>query len=186
MGRKLNNISKKNQSFFGEFHSNSMEKLVAGKVLSDKSCKENYCHSKLKDNVLSIYEKVFKNQNKFSFVIRDFQFLNYLKRKDIKSAKSLLNEVNELIDYFRSSLDSRETLIIVSSSGVMPIEFPEAGKKWSEYEKQGKNILYKRRGVHSIVFSFGARAENFCGFYREHEILERIFHNNRKFKIKLF
>jgi hypothetical protein len=184
--RGLEYIKKTYPNYLSPFHQASNKKYEGSKVLFDSSCREDKCTSDLASNVTSIFENSLKNQNKFSFIIRDFSFVKLLKEKKVGQAHELLEKFGSLIQYFRNNLDEKETLILVSSSGVVPIEFPLEGGQWEDFERSGKFMTYKNKGVHSIVLSYGARSENFCGFYREHEVFKRIFQGNRKFKVELF
>jgi hypothetical protein len=81
----------------------------------------------------------------------------------------------EMYQYFKDSTrNSNKTLILLTSSAAMPIEFPSAGKEWNAFIKKGKNILYKKTSLLSSVWADGPGAENFCSYMNESEVLERI------------
>ena len=116
---------------------------------------------------------MIKESSKTVFVVRDFNFQNALKKKDITLAKEALQEIDRLVASIDKSKAS-ELLIIVSGAESLPIEFPVQGKSWAEFEKSGKNVIYKTSSLMSPVLAVGAMSENFCGIFDESEMLKRV------------
>ena len=54
------------------------------------------------------------------------------------------------------------------------MDMPDAGKGWYEFEKLGTGAHVKRSKLTNLVMASGARAENFCGFYEDANVFERI------------
>jgi hypothetical protein len=62
---------------------------------------------------------------------------------------------------------------MVTGAESLPLEFPLQGKEWAEFEKTGKNVIYKNTSLMSPVLARGPMAENFCGIFDEAEMLKR-------------
>lgn len=138
----------------------------------DRSCQKGICYSTLSNNFKSLWTLMNKEYPKSLFVIRDYNFQNALKKKDISLAKESLQEIDRLI----ASIDrskAGELLIIISGAETMPVEFPLQGKEWANFEKTGKNVIYKNSSLMSPVLASGAMSENFCGIFDEAEMLKR-------------
>ena len=118
---------------------------------------------------------MLKVSSKNIIIVRDFNFQNALKKKDISLAKESLQEIDRLINSISRDKKS-DLLIVVSGAESLPIEFPLQGKEWSDFEKTGKNIIYKNSSLMSPVLARGAMSENFCGIFEESEILKRLIH----------
>lgn len=122
-----------------------------------------------------MWNQMNKDSAKTFFIVRDFNFQNALKKKDISLAKEALQEIDRLISTIDRSKAS-ELLIIVSGAEALPIEFPLQGKAWSDFEKSGKNIIYKTSSLMSPVLATGAMSENFCGIFDESEMMKRVIY----------
>ena len=80
-----------------------------------------------------------------------------------------------LYSFFLSEMkDDKEMLVILSGSGPLNLEFPESGKKWFQFEKSGKNVVFRRESLMSPIIATGASSENFCGIYHEAGIFKRL------------
>ncbi len=141
----------------------------------DRSCQKGICYSTLSNNFKTLWTQMTKESSKTFFVVRDFNFQNALKKKDLSLAKESLQEIDRLVASI--TRDNRsELLIVVSGAESLPVEFPLQGKEWSEFEKTGKNVIYKNSSLMSPVLAVGAMAENFCGIFDESEMLKRIIY----------
>jgi hypothetical protein len=141
----------------------------------DRSCQKGICYSTLSNNFKALWNLMRKDNGNTFFIVRDFNFQNALKKKDIALAKDSLLEIDRLI----TSIDrnkASDLLIIVSGAEALPIEYPLQGKSWSDFEKSGKNIIYKNSSLMSPVLATGAMSENFCGIFDESEMLKRIIY----------
>jgi hypothetical protein len=118
---------------------------------------------------------MLKESSKNIMVVRDFNFQNALKKKDLSLAKESLQEIDRLVASIPHDRKS-EFLIIVSGAESLPIEFPLQGKEWSDFEKSGKNVFYKKSSLMSPVLASGAMAENFCGIFEETDMMKRIIY----------
>jgi len=148
--------------------------LKAGQVIFDKSCTKKGCATNLSDNFRSIYESL-KPQGKHVFILRDFSYLQALQKKDFIKAREILRELERSYAYALGlAEDSGNTLVLLTSGESRFVDFPEQGKKWFELEKKGEGASARRSLLTNIVLASGARAENFCGFYNESEIMSRI------------
>lgn len=143
-----------------------------------------FCEQNLFPTLNAIMDRYLEG-NKFKlFIVRDFSFLKYLKNGDFKNAKYFLEE---LAKTYKTLKDRKETLILLSSSGMAKIDFPSAGRSWMEFEKTGKNAPYKNDSLLSFVLADGPSSEKFCGIYSESDLLERILIDpTKKFRKFLF
>ncbi|MDP7318985.1 MAG: hypothetical protein QF441_00175 [Bacteriovoracaceae bacterium] len=158
------------------FHIGEKNSFRQGDVYFDKSCSTGKCFTSLSRNIESNFSLFQKNTKNYLYVIRNFQYLNLLKQKRIKEAKSELAEINEVIDYFQSlAKDSSDILVLVTSAAGVELNFPRSGKEWKAYENEGRNIKISKRKLVSPLYATGARAENFCGVYEQSDLLKRIF-----------
>jgi hypothetical protein len=157
-----------------KFHSNDVSSFEKNQKYFDSSCNKGSCFTSLSENVISVFERFKKNKEYYIFTMRDFSYEKTLQKGDFTKVKSILLELNKLLNYFRTSTEHSNTLVLLSTSSPIGIEFPAAGKNWRVFENKGRGALLKRRKLMSSVLATGARAENFCGHYEESEILERV------------
>ena len=141
----------------------------------DRSCQKGICYSTISNNFKSLWSLMLKESSKNIMVVRDFNFQNALKKKDLSLAKESLQEIDRLVASIPHDRKS-EFLIIVSGAESLPIEFPLQGKEWSDFEKSGKNVFYKNSSLMSPVLAYGAMAENFCGIFEETDMMKRIIY----------
>ena len=141
----------------------------------DRSCQKGICYSTLSNNFKTMWSLMKKDNLKTFFIVRDFSFQNALKKKDLSLAKESLQEIDRLVASIDRSKIS-ELLIVVSGAESLPLEFPLQGKEWAEFEKTGKNVIYKNSSLMSPVLAVGAMSENFCGIFDESEMLKRIIY----------
>ncbi|MFI5389953.1 MAG: hypothetical protein ACHQYQ_01230 [Bacteriovoracales bacterium] len=143
-----------------------------------------FCEQNLFPTFTSIMDRSFENKKYKLFILRDFSFLKYLKTGDFNSAKYFLKE---LAKTYKNLREKRDTLILISSSGMAKLDLPSAGAQWMEFEKKGKNAPYKNDSLLSFVLAQGPSSEKFCGIYSESDLMERILMDPRKnFKKFLF
>lgn len=101
-------------------------------------------------------------------LIRDYEYLHFLQKNQLKKAQIKLEEVDQLI---KSFLGKKNQLILVTSARPYQFQFPSQGSDWKNFEKKTKT---KNISLMAPVFAFGARAENFCGLYHDSSVLEKI------------
>ncbi|MEA9356555.1 hypothetical protein SHI21_10085 [Bacteriovorax sp. PP10] len=141
----------------------------------DRSCQKGICYSSLSNNFKTLWSRLTKDRLKTFFIVRDFNFQKALKKKDLTLAKEALLELDRIVGSFPTDrLD--EILVIVSGAESQPMEFPLQGKEWSDFEKTGKNVIYKNTALMSPVLARGPMAENFCGIFDESEMLKRVIY----------
>jgi hypothetical protein len=145
---------------------------LAPGIIYDRSCSTGSCYASLFSNFKAIWDTVRSNNAESVFIVRDFSYYNALKKQNISAAREILNDLEKAVAL--AMQDSPNDLVLVTTSAVLPLEFPEKGVSWVEYEKKGKNIVYKRASLMSMVLAKGRLAENFCGVYSESEILKRL------------
>lgn len=168
------------------FHSREKSKFEKGQVYYDQSCSEKGCFTPLSANFISAYERFTDTGASNFFLLRDYSFADYLQKGAINKAKSTMSELEKIVDHLLSKYEgSSDFLLLITSAAPLPIEFPEQGKKWERVERSGRNILYKNEALMAPVFSYGARSENFCGLYEEHELLPRLLSGSRKKGIEI-
>ena len=78
-----------------------------------------------------------------------------------------------------------DILILVTSSAPLKLDFPSAGKNWSEFDKKGAGVVLRSSGLVSPIYATGARSENFCGLFEEAQVLERVMLSPKKQGIQL-
>mgnify|MGYP003666276926 CR=1 FL=1 len=167
MGKKKNKESK-------SFHYQE-EIALSPDVYYDKACSSGNCISSLPVNSKKIWEKMVDSSNRSFLLIRDFKYLAALKRRDFESAKENLLQLAKLYEYFiDSSAKNKDTLVLLSTSNALNFEFPKEGSKWAEFERTGRNVLYRNTSLISQTYAFGPSSENFCGVYNENEIFTRL------------
>ena len=154
------------------FHFQENKKLENGKVYFDKSCRGRKCHSSLYSNTISIWENIFKKDDRNLIIIRDFSFANNLINGNTEKAQGVLTDIERLYSYFNSIKDP-DLLVLFTSGEPLKLNFPKQGKKWLGYINR-RNSIVRRSALMSNIIATGARSENFCGIYNESEILERV------------
>ena len=157
------------------FHFQEPQIFERGQVYYDQSCKSKGCESDISDNVKAIWKRHFHDERPTLFIIRDFNYLNALKRKDIRRAQRVLEEMNALYAYFsRLNQKNNNILVLVSGSETRRFEFPQKGKEWVAFKKRGRKIIYRKSSLMSPVYAYGPRSEKFCGIFSESQMLERL------------
>lgn len=144
-------------------------------IYYDKSCSGNFCYSSLFNNTKTLWGQFHRERSRSAFVIRDFNLQKALVARDLSQIKEALVELNRLIAEFNEA-NREDLLVLVTSAESMPIEMPAQGKEWTDFVKNGKNVLYKKTSLMAPVFAQGAMSENFCGMYEESEILKRLLY----------
>lgn len=149
-------------------------KLTPGQVFYDKSCTKKGCTTNLADNFRSVYESL-RQTGKHLFLFRDFTYLAALEKKDFIAAREILRDLERSYAYALSlSQDSGNTLVLLTSGETRFVDFPEQGKNWFLLDKKGEGASVKRTLLTNVVLASGARAENFCGFFNESEVMNRV------------
>jgi hypothetical protein len=157
-----------------KFHASEEVAFKGTKTYFDRSCDTKGCFTTLQENVLSTFKRFSKNKNYYLYMLRDYSFENSMRAKKFKSAKRILLEFNSLIKLLKKEVDLSDTLIVLSSTSAVAIDFPRAGRKWKQFETNNKYAPLRNDLLLSPVMASGARAENFCGIYDESELLSRI------------
>lgn len=149
-------------------------------IYYDKSCQKNICYSSISNNFKTLWGEFVKEQSQTFFLVRDFNFIKSLKKKDIGYAKESLQEIERIIGWVNTQKRD-DVLILITGAESLNIEFPKEGKEWAEFERSGKNILFKNSSLMSPVLATGPMSENFCGLFDESEMLKRVlYHPERK------
>ena len=141
----------------------------------DRSCQKGICYSSLSNNFRTLWSMNSKDHRRSVFVVRDFNFQNALKKKDISLAKESLQEIERIVSAIKSDKGD-DLLVVVSGAESMMLEFPLQGKEWSDFEKAGKNLYFKNSSLMSPVLAKGSMAENFCGIFDESDMLKRMIY----------
>jgi hypothetical protein len=149
--------------------------IMAPGLYYDRSCQKGLCYSSLSNNFKTLWGKLKNNRGKSFFLVRDFNFQKALLKKDISFAKESLQEIDKIVAEIIAASD-QEVLVIISGAEARPIEFPLQGKEWADFEKSGKNVVYKNSALMSPILAKGAMAENFCGIFDESEVLKRVIY----------
>jgi hypothetical protein len=173
-----------------QFHYQERLPVAPGEIFYDKSCHGRGCFSSIYGNVSSIFQQYSQvNRRGYLLLLRDFTYQDALQRKEVARAKEILLDLEKVLALLlEESLRDPNMLVLVTSAGTSQLEFPPAGSSWEEFEKSGKNVLFKHQSLLSPVMASGAFAENFCGFYEESDILNRMFwdRSRRSININLF
>ena len=153
---------------------NIQDKMIPG-IYYDKSCQKNICYSSISNNFKTLWGELIKSQQQTFFLLRNFNFLKALKNKDIAEAKESLMEIERIVGWVKAQKRD-DVLIIITGAESTNIEFPKEGKEWAEFEKSGKNIIYRNSSLMSPVLAVGPMSENFCGLFDESEMLKRVMY----------
>lgn len=170
---KMQKAGSKNSNFF---HAEETTEFEANKIYYDRSCLSGECFSTLSGNVSRVYESFSRNTSNYLFIVRNFKYNKFMSSGKVVSAKEELSQINKIVSYFQNIAGQRsDFLLLVTSSGAKHVSFPAKGKEWGAFERSGKNFSAKKSNLMSSVFVNGARAENFCGVYKQADIMPRIF-----------
>jgi hypothetical protein len=156
------------------FHYSEEIQLKADQVFFDGSCKKDECGSLLSEDFNSIYSKFNKTFQKHLFIIRDFSYLNAIEKKDISKARQILADIEKTYGEALSFTKSNDYLVLLTTGDSRIVDMPNQGKTYFDFEKNNKNISFKRTKLTNLVLSSGARAENLCGIYDDSDVFERI------------
>ena len=157
------------------FHFQTLRKFEAGEVYYDQSCSVNKCDSDISRNIKTIWKRHFSDERKTLLIIRDFNYLDALKKKDVRTAEKILKELDGLYAYF-SHLNQKNNniLVLISGSETRRFEFPQRGEEWIAFKKRGRKIIYRKSSLMSPVYAYGPQAENFCGIFPESQMFKRL------------
>src|SRR5690606_23780654 len=81
------------------FHQSEISEFKADNTYYDKSCVSADCYTSLSSNVFSTFEAFSKNAKNFLYIVRDFSYLEALKKRDIKKAANKLRELDKVVGY---------------------------------------------------------------------------------------
>ena len=154
---------------------NGIQESMNPGIYYDKSCQKNICYSSLSNNFKTLWNEFIKEQPQTFFLLREFSFLKALKKKDIGYAKETLQEIERIVTYV-NSLNRKDVLVVITGAESLNIEFPKEGKEWADFERMGKNVIYKNSSLMAPVLATGPMSENFCGLFDESEMLKRILY----------
>lgn len=157
-----------------KFHATEEIAFKNGEKYNDRSCDKKGCFTSINENVFSVYKRFAKNKSYFLFNVRDFSFERAIREKKFKKAKRILMDISNLITLLNQEINYSDTLMVVSSSSPLVIDFPKEGRDWKQFEEKEKASTLKNDSLFSLALASGARAENFCGIFDESEILSRI------------
>jgi hypothetical protein len=167
------------------FHVSDAKMTLENQVYYDKSCLTGECYTLFSENIINEFEKFSKNTKNFLFQIRDFSYAKATTLKNVSKIKLALNDLDKVIKYFQKKLERNEDmLLIVSGASPIGLDFPAGGTEWAQFEQNGANLNYKNGLLTSFALASGARAENFCGYYDQSQIFERIFSGQRKKRVR--
>lgn len=146
-----------------------------GQIYWDKTCRVKGCGSAIRPSVASVYSQFSRNSSKHIFIIRDFSFLAELNQKNFSAAREILRDIDKSVEgFYKMSEDNSNVLVLVTGAAPTDIDFPHEGKDWQKFDLNGSEAVARRGDLVIPVFAQGARAENFCGFYEENQVFERI------------
>lgn len=167
------------KSFHYQDSPDLMSSIMQPGIYYDKSCQKNVCFSSLSNNFKTLWSQAIKEQNNSFFLIRDFNFQKALRKKDIVFAKESLQEIERILGQIYS-LKRDDILVLVTGAESLNIEFPKEGKEWDEFERSGKNVIFRNSALMSPVMATGPMAENFCGLFDESEMLKRVIYKPQR------
>ncbi|MBT4792268.1 MAG: hypothetical protein HON90_11915, partial [Halobacteriovoraceae bacterium] len=174
-------MSKKAGKQVDYFHINEKINYKNGKKYYDKSCLTGDCFTSISHNVEGTFKTFSKNSKNYLYIVRNFNYMNFLKQNKVKQARAELIEINSMVNYFQKiAQKSSDVLVLISSAGAIDLEFPTSGKQWKDYERGKRKLRINNSKLLSSVYASGARAENFCGIFDQNQILSRIFSGSKQ------
>lgn len=157
-----------------------------GKVYWDKTCGVAGCGSALPTALNSIYAQFSRNSGRHIFIVRDFSLKHSLDRQNINQTREALREIDKAVEsFYRLTEANQDLLVIVSGAASVDVDFPAEGNEWQQFDLKGAHAMARRGELSVPVFAEGARAENFCGFYEEAQLFERILSGPRQQGLEL-
>jgi hypothetical protein len=173
----LSGREEKKENGFEPFHFQTTKTLALHARLFDQSCrKTGDCYARPSDNFLRFIELINENRKRSINVYQDQRYFTALEKKDMSTAREVLVEWEFMLsELMNMAKKNSKMLIVIASGGGFHLHLPNQGKSWEEFEKKGINISRLNPKVTGQVFSFGARAENFCGVYHNSDIFYRFF-----------
>lgn len=168
------------------FHINEKVDYKASNIYYDKSCLTGDCYTTFSQNTTKIFEQFSRKSGSYLYIVRDFNFGERLKQRNVKELKSDLLELEKIVAYFQGLAEKNNNmLVLLTTAESKNVEFPRSGKQWQAFENKGKFFINKKSQLISTVFASGARAENFCGIYDQSNILPRIFSGSKQQGLEL-
>lgn len=152
----------------------------------DASCGPKGCGSSLQTAVSSLYGQFARNADRHVLIVRDFSYRHALRRSDFTAAREILREIERTVAAFYQAAESRsDVLVVVSGAASQELDFPAQGRDWQSFDLKGTGVQSRLSDLLVPVYAHGARAENFCGFYEENQIFERVLSGPRQQGLEL-
>lgn len=157
------------------FHADLKQDYQIGKTYFDKSCFNGTCVSSRIQNVEKLYNWLKTKDDNHLFILKDYGFEKAMKQKKYADARRILRELNRIVESFLIRSEEDNTLLLVTGTSSIGVEVPEQGIKLKNFLDRGLGAQYRKTMLLSPILANGARAENFCGVYKESDIVKRIF-----------
>ncbi len=169
----MKNNPKKSQKLF---HINELVNYEKGNRYFDKSCVSGKCSTSLSKNIEQTFLNFQKNSSNYIYLVRNFSYLNALKKNNMVDIKRELFELERTLAFFQSlARKNSDMLILLTTANGQEIDFPRSGLAWKNFDRSKNFLKLKNSKLISSVYASGARAENFCGIYDQSQILTRIY-----------
>jgi hypothetical protein len=147
-------------------------------IAYDKSCQNGLCFSSFSSNAKKIMFDLGTTGSRSVqnfYILRDFKYLDAIKKNDILYAKDILADIDKLLLWIEST-NRNDILVLITGAEGLEIDFPKEGKEWSEYNQLGKNINIRNSTLLNTIIAKGPMSENFCGLFDETEIVKRLLY----------
>ncbi|MCR9205780.1 MAG: hypothetical protein NXH75_14440, partial [Halobacteriovoraceae bacterium] len=126
---------RKGKGSFSSFHYQEGTGLKEEGLYFDKSCQKGKCYVSFRTNVEKMWEQFQSKNSRTFFVVRNLEIQNALDQKNIPLLKEVLYELDKTVSFFQEKMKKESLLLVLSSSGGVPITLPSEGKSWASYEK---------------------------------------------------
>ena len=105
----------------------------------------------------------------------------------MKEAIVQLEEIDKVVNFFqKEAKKDQNLLLLVTGSAPENLDFPQSGKDWRKNILKGQPFKSRPSELTSPVFATGARAENFCGYFDQTQIFQRIFWGTKKSRFQIW
>jgi hypothetical protein len=148
---------------------------VEGEIYYEESCQSSKCFENPAKTFQSIVDKTLMNSGRRLYLFQDLRLSSALARKKSLEVIDILKDYNDALEeLIKMARNNKNILLLLSGTAGMPLELPSQGREWERFFARGEAVTFKKQSATTPLFAWGARSENFCGFYNESDIIQRI------------
>jgi hypothetical protein len=159
-----------------KFHWTVKSDYRQGASYADQTCKDNgECSTTISELAQHIYDKILLYKKRYVWLITDYSLAEAAQKSNAALLEKSLIQLSKLLTQLQNFASAKDALFILSAPSPVQIHFPEQGRVIEQYLKGKVKLTPSTTGLLGMTWAVGASAENLCGFYKQEELLSRLF-----------